>query len=167
MEPVKYPDIDPGPQALMSSLPSAENLDRLNWHLDRATGYFGVTNNMGSRFTSSPDALEPVLSVLKLRGLMYLDSRTSRSSVAEKLASEIELPRATSDRFLDDQASRAAIDARLGEIERIALRTGFAVAIGHAFPVTIDRLSVWLPTLRDKGIVLAPVSAIVGKQAPR
>lgn len=167
MEPIKYPDIDPGPQALMTSLPSAKNLERLKWHLDRATGYFGVTNNMGSRFTSSPDALKPVLSALKLRGLMYLDSRTSRSGVAEKLASEIDLPRATNDRFLDDQASRAAVDARLGEIERIALRTGFAVAVGHAFPVTIDRLIAWLPTLQDKGIVLAPVSAIVGKQAPR
>jgi hypothetical protein len=167
MEPIKYPDIDPGPQALMTSLPEAENLDRLKWHLDRASGYFGVTNNMGSRFTSSAEDLEPVLSTLKLRGLMYLDSRTSRSHVAAKLASTIGLPLAVSDRFIDAEASRAAIDTQLGEIENIARRTGFAVAIGQAFPVTIARLGAWLPTLEEKGLALAPVSAMVAKQAQR
>ena len=33
MEPVNYPAIDPGPQALLTTLPSAENVARLKWHL--------------------------------------------------------------------------------------------------------------------------------------
>lgn len=165
MEPENYPAIDPGPQALLTSLSSAENAERLKWHLGRATGYVGVTHNMGSRFTASSDNMRPILSALKVRGLMFLDARTSVNSVAASLATAIGLPRAINNRFLDTQASRTAIDRRLGEIERIARRVGFSVAVGHAYPVTIERLGRWLQTLDDKSLVLVPVSALVNRQA--
>ncbi len=164
MEPVDYPAINPGPQALLTSLTAAENADRLEWHLDRATGYIGVTHNMGSRFTASPDDMRPVLSTIKARGLMFLDSRTTSASVGAALAVKMALPRAANDRFLDAEASRPAIDRRLAEVERIARRTGYSVTVGHAFPVTLDRLADWLETFEEKGIALAPISAVVNKQ---
>ena len=164
MEPVDYPAINPGPQALLTSLTAAENAGRLEWHLDRATGYIGVTHNMGSRFTASPDDMRPVLSTIKARGLMFLDSRTTSASVGAALAVKMALPRAANDRFLDAEASRPAIDRRLAEVERIARRTGYSVTVGHAFPVTLDRLADWLETFEEKGIALAPISAVVNKQ---
>ncbi|MFQ5784664.1 MAG: divergent polysaccharide deacetylase family protein [Alphaproteobacteria bacterium] len=167
MEPERYPAIDPGPQALFTTLPNAENLDRLSWHLGRATGYIGVTHNMGSRFTASADALGPVLAALKARGLMYLDARTSSRSVGGALAAAAGLPHAVNDRFLDAEASRPAIDRRLAEVERIARRRGLAVTMGQAFPVTLARLEEWLPTLEAKGFTLAPLSAVVRRQAQR
>jgi len=133
MEPMRYPAIDPGPRALLVSLSSVEILDRLDWHLGRATGYTGVTHDMGSRFTASRDALRPVLAAIKARGLYFLDSRTSSRSQGVKLASAMGLRFAANDRFLDAQASREAIEGRLAEIERIARRRGFAVAVGHPF----------------------------------
>ena len=165
MEPEDYPAIDPGPQALLTSLSGSENAERLKWHLGRASGYVGVTHNMGSRFTASSDQMRPILSALKVRGLMFLDARTSANSVAASLATAIGLPRAINNRFLDTQASRTAIDRRLGEIERIARRVGFSVAVGHAYPVTIERLGRWLQTLDEKSLVLVPVSALVNRQA--
>ncbi len=164
MEPENYPQIDPGPQALLTSLSGVENTERLNWHLDRAIGYVGVTHNMGSRFTASADHMRPILSALKVRGLMFLDARTSANSVAASLATAIGLPRAINNRFLDTQASRLAIDRRLDEIERIARRVGFSVAVSHAYPVTIDRLQRWIKTLDGKKLSLVPVSAVVNKQ---
>jgi polysaccharide deacetylase 2 family uncharacterized protein YibQ len=124
----------------------------------------GVTNYMGSRFTTSPEHLRPVLSVLRDRGLMFLDSRSSGNSVAGKMAGEIGLPRALNNRFLDAVASRRDIDTRLAELERIAEATGFAVGIGFPFPVTIERIAAWAATLPAKGLVLSPVSALVNKQ---
>ena len=48
MEPQGYPVNDPDDRhALMTSLPPAENLDRLRWVLSRLTGYVGVTNALG------------------------------------------------------------------------------------------------------------------------
>jgi hypothetical protein len=165
MEPLDYPVIDPGPQTLLTSLTSAENVALLKWHLGRAIGFVGVMHSMGSRFTASPDALRPVLSALKVRGLIFLDGRTTSHSVAARLASSIGLPRVINDRFLDDHASRDAIDRRLAEIETIARDTGYAVAIGRAYPVTFERLANWLPTLAERGFVLAPISALINRQA--
>lgn len=129
MEPVNYPDDDPGPHTLLTSMDTAANLERTEWLLGRFVGYVGVTNYMGSRFTASTEALSPVLRALQKRGLMFLDSRTSDHSVAGQIANEIGLVQAASNRFLDTKASRAAIDARLADLERIARATGSAIGI--------------------------------------
>ena len=164
MEPANFPARDPGPRTLLTSLTPRQNLDRLEWVLGRVTGYVGVTNMMGSRFTVSADALRPVLSVLRDRGLMFLDARTSPRSVAGGLATSLGLPRAINDRLVDQEASRAAIDNQFAEIEKTASETGAAVAMGQPYPVTFERLNAWLPTLDAKGFVLAPITALVNRQ---
>ncbi len=164
MEPFDYPDSDPGPHTLLTTLGDSDNIDRLDWLLSRTAGYVGVTNFMGDKFTSSPESLGPVLEALRDRGLMFLDARTSRESVAGDLATQIELPRALNNRFLDNEASRIAIDARLLELEEIAKSVGYAVGIGFPYPVTLERIARWSATLEAKGITLAPMSALANLQ---
>lgn len=166
MEPLNYPANDPGPQALLTSLSPARNLDRLEWTLARVTGYVGVTNYMGSRFTTSATALKPVLTALKSRGLLFLDSRSSSNSLVPQVAQELALPWVANNRFLDNQASRAAIDRELAALETLARRHGYAVGIGFPYPVTLERLSAWIGTLDKKGFVLVPVSAIPQTKKP-
>ena len=50
MEPFDYPDNDPGPQTLLTTLAPEQNIDRLYWHLSRFQGYAGIANFMGARF---------------------------------------------------------------------------------------------------------------------
>ncbi len=119
---------------------------------------------MGSRFTASPDDIRPILNVVKTRGLLFLDGRTSAKSVAGPLSAEIGIPVAINNRFLDHKADRATIDARLQDLERIARYTGTAVGIGYPYPVTLERITHWAQTLARKGYVLAPVSAVVNRQ---
>lgn len=160
MEPINYPDSNPGPHTLLTSLLPAQNLERLRWALSRFTGYVGVTNHMGSRFSTSADSLRPVLQEVKNRGLLFLDNRSTPASVIGQVAAEINLPRAANDRFIDGQAARVAIDGKLAELEMVARRQGHAVGIGFPFPVTIERVAAWSNTIEDRGFVLAPVSAI-------
>ena len=168
LEPLDYPTNDPGPQALFTAFEANENLERLNWALSRVTGYVGVSTHMGSRFTTSREAMAPIIEVLQKRGLLFLDTRSSARSVATGLATELGVPRAINDRFLDARdVSRVTIDARLEEVERIAREIGVSVAVGQAYPVTIERIRAWVQTLEAKGIVLAPVSAVVNLQADR
>ncbi|MEP3248256.1 MAG: divergent polysaccharide deacetylase family protein [Sneathiella sp.] len=164
MEPFGYPKNDPGAQSLLTSLTDKENEKRLAWMLGRFTGYSGVTNQMGSKFTASPDDIRPVLDIIKSRGLLFLDGRTSSKSVAGPLSSQIGIPVAINNRFLDHKADRATIDARLADLERIARYTGTAVGIGYPYPVTLERIRNWTQTLARKGYVLAPVSAVVNRQ---
>lgn len=168
MEPLDFPVSEPGPQALFVELPPETNRTRLAWALSRTTSYVGVLNHMGSRFTTSRDAMLPVLGTLKQRGLMFVDARTSARSVGVQVAGELGVPRAINDRFLDaGEKSRVSIDARLAEVERIAREVGASLAIGHGYPVTIERVRVWAQTLTAKGIALVPATALIGRQADR
>ncbi len=168
MEPVDFPASDPGPRALFVAYAPEENIERLEWALSRVGGYVGLLNHMGSRFTTSREAMLPIMTTLEQRGLAFVDARVSARSVATILASEQNVPRAINDRFLDArEVSRATIDARLAELESIAGEVGVSVGIGQAFPVTIERIREWAATLNGKGIVLAPVSAVLDRQADR
>ena len=165
MEPATFPKDDPGPHALITSLPPDENMRRLNWILDRGSAYVGLAGSRGSRFAVSREQMRPILATLKSRGLVYLDNRPTERSVAANLAGEIGLPRAVNNRLLDElQASRVAIDARLAQIERIALTEGYAVAMARPFPVTLERLAEWLRDLDERGFALAPLTAVVNRQ---
>lgn len=168
MEPVDFPTNAPGPRALFVTLSPDENQDRMRWALSQVSGYVGVVNHMGSRFTTSREAMQPILAELKARGLLFVDARSAARSVATVLASEMEVPRAINDRFLDNrEVSRATVDARLAEVEQIARSAGISIAIGQAFPVTLERIRAWAATLEGKGIALVPISAVVDRQSDR
>ncbi len=165
MEPTSYPDDDPGPQGLLTALSPRQNLDRLRWMLDRATGYVGLAGVMGSRFAASREHMGPVLEELRERGLLFLDNRASDRSLAAQIAGEIGVPNAVNDRSLDrTQASRVAIDARLVQVENVARGEGFAVTMGRAYEVTIERLRDWAKGLEARGFALAPISALANRQ---
>ena len=167
MEPVDYPRVDPGPHTLLISLDRQQNLERLQWVLSRAAGYVGVVSSAGSRFTTSQADLLPILDEIKARGLMFVDSRSTENSVAGALSKSIGLPRAVSDLALDQQASRDAIDQRLQQLEQLARQTGVAIGLGEVYPVTIEQLAQWIPSLERKGIALAPISATADMQPDR
>src|SRR3546814_7516032 len=86
MEPTTFPNEDPGPQALLTGLTPQENLDRLDWVLGRGSAYVGVAGSMGSRFTASRAAIEPILPEMKQRGLLFVDRRSTEESLVAALA---------------------------------------------------------------------------------
>jgi polysaccharide deacetylase 2 family uncharacterized protein YibQ len=163
MEPANFPLNDPGPQALLTGLPPPENAARLAWALSRAQGYVGVTNAAsavlrGERFTASAEAMRPVLETLRERGLLYIEARPG-----ERAPSAV--PARAADVVIDERPARAEIEARLAELERIALERGVALGISGPSPLSLDRLAVWAPQVGTRGLVLAPVSAVVVRPA--
>lgn len=167
MEPSSFPRSDPGRNTLLTSASEVENLNRLESIMKRAGGYVGLLTTMGSAFTVDAESMAPMLQTLKQRGLMYVDSRTTSRSMGPELASQIQLPRAFNNRFVDATPSLRAIDGRLAELEEIVKVNRFAVGVAQPYPVTLDRLSAWLPSLKAKGIALAPITAIADKQSLR
>ncbi len=166
MEPTNYPQFDPGPQALLTTLSDKENARRLQWVLGRGVGYVGVVNYMGSRFTRSHSHMRMVLSALRKRGLLYLESHSAMRNVIGDLARTLKLPFAATTLQLDATASRPAIDSQLRETERLARQQGHAVAMGFPYPVTLERIGNWAKSIEKRGFSLAPVSAI-SKRASR
>ena len=160
MEPMSAGE-NPGPDALTTRIPRDELMRRLALHLKRFDGYVGANNHMGSRMTADANALLPVLEELRDRGLLFVDSRTSKETVAAAIAGHLGMASTARDVFIDHDESRESVRARLDDIERIAKRVGQAVAIGHPHDRTIEALERWLPTLAERGLTLAPISALV------
>ncbi len=156
------PRYDPGPNALRADLGKEELARRLNWGLSRFQGYVGVNNHMGSGFTTSIPGMAQVMMELKARGLLYLDSLTVPGAVGAPLADRIGVPFAKRDVFIDnDFEDRDAIRRQLQQLERIALRRGGAIGIGHPHDATLEELAIWLPEVQKRGFKLVPVSALV------
>ena len=77
---------------------------------------------------------------MKNRGLMVLSTGVQGSLLAPKIGKEIGLTQAVSDLTLDDEPSRAAVEAKLLRLEGIIKERKVAIAVAHPYPATIARL---------------------------
>jgi len=161
MEPIDFPISDPGPFALQVDLKQTENIDRLRYILSVSMGNVGLLQMMGTRFVNSRKALEPILKEINSRGLLMIDNGLARKSQISSIASTIGLPRARSDVFLDQDASRASIMQKLSALEATAKKNKSAIGIAQPLPNSISLIMNWTKTLAQKNLVLAPISAIV------
>ena len=163
MEPFDYPDNDPGPQTLLTSLTSEQNIDRLHWLMSRFQGYVGLMSYMGARFTASEQGLAPVLRDAAQRGLIYVDDGSSSRSIAGQLAGAHNLPFAKTDIVLDTVPTPVEIDRALARLEMKARDSGVAVGFATAQPATIARIADWAKKVEARGIFLVPITMVAIK----
>jgi polysaccharide deacetylase 2 family uncharacterized protein YibQ len=163
MEPYDYPDNDPGPQTLLTTLGAEQNLDRMYWHLSRFQGYAGIANFMGARFVTADPVMQPIIREAAKRGLGYLDDGSAPRSVAPALAAGQAMPFAKADFTIDAVPTSAEIDRTLAKLESLARERGTAVGVASALPISIDRISVWIKALESRGIMLVPLTTAMLK----
>jgi polysaccharide deacetylase 2 family uncharacterized protein YibQ len=163
MEPFDYPDNDPGPQTLLTSLTPQQNIDRLYWLMSRFQGYVGLAGAMGGRFTASEPSFSPVLRETAKRGLIFVDDGANPRSLAGRIAGANNLPFAKADVTIDAVPTAGEIDHALGRLEMAARERSIAVGISSGLPVAIDHIAKWAKTLADHGIQLVPITAVALK----
>jgi uncharacterized protein len=163
MEPFDYPDNDPGPQTLLTTLNAEQNLDRLHWHFSRFQGYAGIANFMGARFVAADPVMQPVIREAAKRGLSYFDDGATPHSVTAALAAGQALPFAKGDFTIDAVPTSVEIDRALVKLETLAKERGAAVGVASALPISIERLSAWIKTLDARGIMLVPLTTAMLK----
>jgi uncharacterized protein len=163
MEPFDYPDNDPGPQTLLTTLAPDQNLDRLYWHLSRFQGYAGIANFMGGRFVVTDAVMQPIVREAAKRGLGLFDDGSAPRSVAPSLAAGQAMPFAKADLSIDAVPTAMEIDRALGKLENLAKERGTAVGIASALPISIERIGVWIKTLESHGIMLVPLTTTMLK----
>jgi polysaccharide deacetylase 2 family uncharacterized protein YibQ len=163
MEPFDYPDNDPGPQTLLTTLGAEQNLDRLHWHLSRFQGYAGIANFMGARFVVTDAVMQPIVREAAKRGLGYLDDGSAPRSVAASLAAGQAMPFARADVSIDAVPTSGEIDRALAKLESLAKERGTAVGIASALPVSIERIGAWTKALESRGILLVPLTTAMLK----
>lgn len=149
-----------GPATLLTSRDQAQNLQRLDWILSRAEGYFGVTNYLGAHFSADRDAVDPVLARVAAAGLVYVDDTGAlKGRKGEGVA--------TVSRLIDPgfgaEKTRTARD--LDSLEKYAARSGEALGKTYVNADTLDALVDWADGLSSRGLALAPASAVLAMRA--
>lgn len=153
MEPTGYPNNDPGPYTLLADGGPDDVQAKMEWLLGRATGYFGVTNYLGDRFAASDAGMGAFLTVLRQRGIAFLDDGSFQRRPGA-------WARASADRIIDQTQSPAAIVSALNGLEAQAKLRGSALGTGFSYPVTVEAAARWTAGLEQRGLQLAPASAM-------
>jgi polysaccharide deacetylase 2 family uncharacterized protein YibQ len=132
-----------------------ETLGKLDWLMSRATGYFGLTNYLGSKFVTSNTAMATFMLGVRKHGLAFVDDGSAVRNGGGGV------PRASADKVIDDQLAGDSIDRQLLALEAAALQNGQALGSGFAYPITLEEVGRWAQALPQRGYQLAPASALL------
>jgi len=158
-----------GPGALTLHMDESELQQTLTENLQAVPYVEGINNHMGSLLTRHPGAMAWVMEAISARQdqLFFIDSRTTRETVAQAVAQEYRIPSSRRNVFLDNDRDPAAIRAQFSQLLDLARQEGSAVAIGHPYPETVTVLKALLPGLQGNGIRLVRASEMIQLQQRR
>ncbi len=122
----------------------------------------GVNNHMGSLLTRHPGHMTWLMDALAQHGgLYFIDSKTTAKSIASKIASEHKIPHLSRDVFLDPDNNKNTLRQQFDFFIQKIKQRGYALAIAHPYPETIQFLQANLAELHAQGIKLVPVSQLI------
>lgn len=124
----------------------------------------GANIHMGSKASSHESIISAVLDIIKEKDGYFVDSCTARQPIGKKIADTMGVLCYNRDVFLDGQQPKSFVKKRLAEAANIALKKGYAVAIGHVGieggKVTAEAIKEMLPEFERKNIQLVFVSEL-------
>jgi uncharacterized protein len=160
MEPYRFPEVDPGPGALLMTMNAQELQAQVGAHLASVPGAVGVTNHMGSRMTEDRARMRTVLEVLAGRRLFLVDGLASNLSLAYDEAKALGLRAGRRQIIVDHKDGEAGDRVRWDEVAWWAERRGEVIVIAHGHPLTAPLLREFVPRWEARGIRLVPVSQL-------
>lgn len=161
MEPHGYPQVRPGEGVLLEEMDEASFLHQLSKDIEAVPYIKGVSNHMGSRLMEDPEKMRIVFAELKRRGLFFLDSRTTPQTIGLQVAQSVGLKALERSIFIDNSLTEEDIKRQLEQLIQISLSKGKAIGIGHPHPSTLKFLKEMIPKMKEKGIELVPLSAVM------
>ena len=161
MEPRGYPQIRPGEGVLLGEMSETKLLHQLSRDIEAVPYITGVSNHMGSRLMEEPEKIKIVFSELKRRGLFFLDSRTTPQTVGLQVAQSVGLKAMERNVFIDNSSTEVDIKHQLDQLIQLSLSKGKAIGIGHPHPSTLKSIKEMIPELKEKGIEVVPLSALI------
>lgn len=143
-----------GPGALTQVMDKSEFMQTIDNNINSLPEAVGVNNHMGSLLTQSPNHMNWLMESLDKNTLFYLDSVTSDKSIANEVALEKNVPFLKRDIFLDNKKDINYIQSQFNELISMAKSNGYAIAIGHPHPETINVLRQNLGKIDEFGVRL-------------
>jgi polysaccharide deacetylase 2 family uncharacterized protein YibQ len=161
MEPHGYPKVRPGEGALLQGMNEESLRQQLAKDIEAVPYIKGVSNHMGSRLMEDPEKVKIILSELKRKRLFFLDSRTTPQTVGMNVAQGVGLKAMERSLFIDHSLDEEDIKRKIEKLISLSLSNGKAIGIGHPHPSTIKSLKEMIPKMKEKGIEVVPLSAVM------
>jgi polysaccharide deacetylase 2 family uncharacterized protein YibQ len=156
MEPVRGKRSWLGPNPILSGMDYEKAREIVKESIDNVPYAAGANIHMGSKASSEEEILSAVLDEIGGRDLYFVDSRTASKPIAKDIALKKNVICFERDVFLDGQQPKSFIKKRLREAGEIALKKGYAIAIGHVGieggDVTAESITEILPEFDRKNI---------------
>jgi hypothetical protein len=160
MEPYRYPELDPGPGVLLTSMSPGEIQQAVGKQLETVAPAVGVINRMGSRLTEDRTRMRAMLEVLAARRLFLVDAYTSSQSLAFDEARGAGVRAARRQILVDHARGDAGDRVRWDEVAGWAERRGEVIVVAHGHPLTVRLLKEYVPRWEARGLRLVPVSTL-------
>ena len=161
MEPNSYPKEKPGNGALFTDMNTEELVFQLEKDLASVPYISGVNNHMGSKFMADQDKLILVFNKLKKKKLFFVDSRTTAGTKASAAAEKVNIQMASRKVFLDNNRDDKEIYNIILDAAQNSSDASPVIMIGHPYPETIRAIKDATRVLRQKGILVVPVSKLI------
>lgn len=161
MEPNSYPKEKPGNGTLFTDMNSEELIFQLEKDLASVPYVSGVNNHMGSKFMADEDKLILIFNKLKKKKMFFIDSRTTANTKAFAAAEKVNMQMASRKVFLDNDRDYNEIYKKLLEVTQNSSDVSPVIIIGHPYPETIRAIKDASRVLREKGILVVPVSKLI------
>ncbi len=101
------------------------------------------------------------------KNLFFIDSRTSANTKALAASEKVGLPLAARKIFLDNSRDYNEIYNNLINVAKNNGDVSPVIIVGHPYPETIQAIKDAAMVLREKGILIVPVSQVIkAKAAP-
>ena len=163
LEPINYPQVNPGPGTLLVTMKPARVASETRRAIDQASPAVAVANHMGSLATQDMTLMRAVYRELKKDDLPFLHVAPVAGAVCRSLSSDMGVGYSEPDAVVDREArldDRRALDRRWKEILDRARDRGSMVVWMRATPQSRRWLASALTPQRLDGVAMVPFSAI-------
>jgi polysaccharide deacetylase 2 family uncharacterized protein YibQ len=168
LEPVNYPQLDPGPGTLLVTTKPDRATGTVRRWLDQSGPVAGVANHMGSFATQDMTLMRAVCRELRRRHLPFIHVQPAAGAVCRSVAAEMGVVYDEPGAVLDFEARAAtakALDARWSGILKEARARGRLTVWVRATPLAREWLGRATTRKRLGDVDLAPLSAVMHRPA--
>lgn len=159
MESVK-PNQNPGKYAIMSNMDEKGIRELVRKNINAVPNIKGVNNHMGSKITADEKIMRIVLEEIKKKDLYFIDSRTTKDTKAQKIATELGVRTNKNYLFLDNEMSVEYIKDRIKKLISICLKNGESIGICHPHYNTVLAIQESFPLFESSGVRLVYASQL-------
>ncbi|HEY2954957.1 MAG TPA: divergent polysaccharide deacetylase family protein [Candidatus Eisenbacteria bacterium] len=166
LEPINYPQVDPGPGTVLVTMPPARIAALVHRYIEQARPVIAVANHMGSLATQDMTVMKAVYHQLRRSGLPFVHVNPAAGAVCRDLAADLGVAYNEPDAMIDSEARLAdpkALDQRWSRLIADARGRERTVVWLRATPLTLRWLAPALQGKRLAGVSLAPLSALIRK----